>query len=414
MLGSIRVRAFLFAGLSLPVAFGASSCSSHVSSQPAAILETVPVTGKVHHVWVITLENQNYATTFGATTKAPYLATTLAAQGALLQGYYGTGHVSADNYISMVSGQAGSPQTTTDCTTYQDFTAAGGYSGYGQILGSGCVYPASVQTVGDQMTAANLTWKGYMEDMGNDPTREAAACGHPALGATDMTQAAEAPSSAVPLGDQYATRHNPFMYFHSIIDNASNCGSHVVNLTKLTSDLSSIATTPNLSFISPNLCDDGHDAPCVNGAPGGLTSANTFLQTLIPQIMASPAYLADGLIIINFDEGNYTLTVGPTGNYIITFPGGVCCGEVLGPNLAAYPQTTAAGPYTLVYSNFGGDNTGAVLLSSYIKGGTVSTVQYNHYSLLRTVEDIFGLPQLGNAAVPTLVPMGTDVFTNIH
>jgi hypothetical protein len=67
-----------------------------------------------------------------------------------------------------------------------------------------------------------------------------------------------------------------------------------------------------------------------------------------------------------------------------------------------------------VYTSFGGDNTGAVMLSPFIKAGTVSTVAYNHYSMLRTMEDIFGLPQLGNAAVPTLVPMGSDVFTNIH
>ena len=58
-----------------------------------------------------------------------------------------------------------------------------------------------------------------MGDMGNDPARESATCGHPALGVgTDNTNTAEAPSAAVPLGDAYATRHDPFMYFHSIID----------------------------------------------------------------------------------------------------------------------------------------------------------------------------------------------------
>jgi len=392
---------------------GITSCSTG-SSQPAAIAETVAVTGKVHHVWVITLENQNYATTFGSSTKIPYLAQTLSAQGAQLQGYYGTGHVSLDNYVSMVSGQSGTPQTTNDCTTYQDFTASSSQLvGYQQIQGSGCVYPASVKTIFDQMTAANLTWKGYMEDMGNDPARESATCGHPTLGTADLTQTAEAPSTAVPLGDQYASRHNPFVYFHSIIDSPL-CQSNVVNYTKLATDLASIATTPNLSFITPNLCDDGHDAPCVNGQPGGMTTANTFLQTLIPQIMASPAYQADGLILINFDEGTYSLTVNSSGGYVLTFPGNSCCGETLGPNLPAYPVTSNIGSYTLVYGGFGGDNTGAVALSPYIKGGTVSTVQYNHFSMLRTLEDIFGLPQLGNASNPSLAPFGTDVFTNVH
>jgi phosphatidylinositol-3-phosphatase len=107
-----------------------------------------------------------------------------------------------------------------------------------------------------------------MEDMGNDPQRESATCGHPPLNATDPTQAAEKPSPAVPLGDQYASRHNPFIYFHSIIDSPA-CDSNVVNLNRLPADLKSDSTTPNLVFITPNLCNDGHDEPCNNGAPGG-------------------------------------------------------------------------------------------------------------------------------------------------
>ena len=123
---------------------------------------------------------------------------------------------------------------------------------------------------------------------------------------------AEAPSAAVPLGDAYATRHDPFMYFHSIIDSPS-CQTHVVNLNQLPADLADERTTPNFVFITPNLCDDGHDgngtgAPgttCANGQPGGLTSIDAFLQKWVPQIMASPAYRKDGLIIITFDESSY-------------------------------------------------------------------------------------------------------------
>ncbi|MFP3245346.1 MAG: alkaline phosphatase family protein, partial [Paraburkholderia sp.] len=258
---------------------------------------------QIRHVFVITLENENYATTFGAGTKAPYLAQTLASQGALVQQYYGTGHVSLDNYIAMLSGQSPTMDTDNDCITYQDFSLTG-MTPDGQAIGTGCVYPASVKTLPDQLTAAGYTWRGYEEDMGNDPTREAATCGHPTLNTTDLTQTAEAPSAAVPLGDQYATRHDPFMYFHSIID-SPNCGQNVVNLTKLTTDLQSVATTANFNLITPNLCDDGHDSPCVNGQPGGLTSANTFLQKWVPIITASPAFQQDGLLIINFDESSY-------------------------------------------------------------------------------------------------------------
>jgi hypothetical protein len=127
----------------------------------------------------------------------------------------------------MISGQAATPETRNDCQTYQDFNLTG-ITADGQAVGSGCVYPASIKTLPDQLDAAGKTWRGYMGDMGNDPSRESAACGHPTLNAIDHTQSAEAPSAAVPLGDQYASRHNPFVYFHSIID-SSDCDERVVN-----------------------------------------------------------------------------------------------------------------------------------------------------------------------------------------
>jgi phosphatidylinositol-3-phosphatase len=401
---------------------GLSSCSdsSSPSSPGMPSAETVPVTGKVNHIFIVVLENKSFSATFGSTSPVPYLTETLASQGAQLSNYYGTGHVSLDNYTSMLSGQAGSPQTITDCATYADFQATSStLDANGQILGDGCVYPTSVKTLADQLTAANLTWKGYMGDMGNDPARESATCGHPTLNTTDMTQVAEAPSSAVPNGDMYATRHDPFMYFHSIID-SPNCQKNVVNLeSNLENDLQSVSTTANFNFITPNLCDDGHDAPCANGQPGGYASINAFLTKWIPLITNSPAYKQDGLLIINFDESNYVASQGADGGTVLTFPGDFCCGQILGPNLKPYPQmqtiqVAGVAPTTLVYSNYGGDVTGAILLSPFIKPGTVSTVSYNHYSMLRTIEDVFSLDHLGNAQATGLTPFGTDVFTNVQ
>ncbi|HZZ06440.1 alkaline phosphatase family protein, partial [Paraburkholderia sp.] len=177
----------LFAAISavlvgvIVVACGSSSSSLNVTGQQ-----------QIKHVFVITLENENYATTFGANSKAPYLSQTLASQGALVQQYYGTGHVSLDNYISMISGQAPTPETDNDCPIYQDFKLTG-MTADGQAIGSGCVYPTSIKTLPDQLKAAGYTWKGYEGDMGYDPTREAATCGHPTLNTTDLTQSAEAP-----------------------------------------------------------------------------------------------------------------------------------------------------------------------------------------------------------------------------
>ncbi|HEX7159280.1 MAG TPA: alkaline phosphatase family protein [Edaphobacter sp.] len=357
---------------------------------------------RIGHVFVITLENEGYDVTFGPTSKAPYLSKTLTAQGTLLTQYFGTGHVSLDNYMAMISGQSGTLATHADCQTYTDFVQTG-LTPDGQAIGTGCVYPATIKTLPDQLTAIGKTWRGYMGDMGNDPNREPAACGHPQLNTVDHTQAAEAPSATVPLGDQYASRHNPFVYFHSIID-SPDCQHNVVNLNQLATDLKSEDTTPNFVFITPNLCDDGHDGPCVNGQPGGLVSADAFLQKWIPIITSSPAYKEDGLIVINFDEGGPVTSVGAGGAISITFPGKFCCNEQPGPNAPSYPSITTIGPYTLTYADYGGDRTGAVMLSPFIKPGTVSNIPFNHYSFLKTMEDIFGIDEyLGYAGQPGLI-----------
>jgi phosphatidylinositol-3-phosphatase len=113
------------------------------------------------------------------------------------------------------------------------------------------------------------------------------------------------------------------------------------------------------------------------GAPGGLVSADVFLQKWVPIIMNSPAYRKDGLLIINFDE---------------------------------------IGSFTLTFGSYGGDRTGAVLLSPFITPGTVANTGFNHYSMLKTIEDIFGLDYLGYAGAPGLVSFfgcaGSDVATH--
>lgn len=331
----------------------------------------------IKHVFIIILENKGFATTFDDASLAPYFADTLTRRGAFLREYYGIGHSSLDNYIAMISGLSPTPETQADCGLFIDFVQRG-TAPDGQPIGSGCVYPAHVQTIADQLEARGLKWAGYMEDMGLDPKRERASCAHPAIGDPDPTE------GATP-GDQYATKHNPFAYFHSIID-APSCDSNVVALPRLESDLRSAAATPAYVFISPNLCHDGHDTPCVNGEPGGLVSADRFLRHWVPLITGSPAYREGGLLIITFDESRGSDTES-------------CCNERPGPNVQ---QAGVDGP--------GGGRTGAVLLSPFIAPGTVSNVPYNHYSMLRSVEDIFSLPHLGYAGEPGLASFGADVY----
>src|SRR6476659_4602439 len=80
-----------------------------------------------------------------------------------------------------------------------------------------------------------LTWRHYAEDMGNNPARDFGTpdplggtdCAHPPIGGVDSSNSATA-------ADQYATRHNPFVYFHSVIDDPARCAEHVVPLGTVT------------------------------------------------------------------------------------------------------------------------------------------------------------------------------------
>jgi hypothetical protein len=418
---------------SLPAAAAASRASSSLTR--AALPP-----GKINHILVIELENEGYTTTFGPGSAATYLNGTLRKEGELLQNYYGTGHDSLDNYIAQVSGQAPNPDTQADCSA-NDFAFANVSPGTpdadravnpGQVDGQGCVYPTAVPTIAAQLDAKYppnskthvAAWRAYEQDMGNTPSRDGGVadptggtdCAHPPIGATVTSNVATSQ-------DQYATRHDPFVWFHSVIDNTAECNANVVPLGTLGADgspspdghlardLKSEATTPRFGFITPNLCNDGHDFTCAGlnstgGHTGGLTGADEFLQAWMPLVQASPAYKhGDLLVVITFDESE----VGGAAS------GDACCGELPGPNTKSPGDagaTTDSAP--------GGGQTGALLLDSkYIEpGSTDAKGSYNHYSALRSYEDLLGLTSggsdgeghIGFAAARGLDPFGTDVF----
>ncbi len=170
------------------------------------------------------------------------------------------------------------------------------------------------------------------------------------------------------------------------------CDAHIVNLGRLQADLQSLQTTANYNFITPNLCNDGHDPQCIDGAAGGLPAANQFLQKWVPLITSSAAFRQDGLLVVTFDETDMVGAEGST----------ACCGEQPLASATRFPPGLN-GP--------GGGRIGAVLVSPFIKPGTLTSQSYNHYSLLRSVEDFFGLEHLGYAAEPDLRSLGSDVFT---
>ncbi len=598
--------------------------------------------GKIRHVWLIILENKSYDASFTGLNNNTYLWKTLPSQGILLKNYYGTGHDSLDNYLSLAAGQAPLTDTQSDCPDYDAITGSVDYSGnlysnpnYGQLTSAagpnaapgqnGCVYPTSVPTLFNQLNSAGVSWKGYAQDLGNPdasgPTHDAGTqyCGAPyaSPGATAST-AQPNPGSANST-DQYVPKHFPFPWFESILKSGDCNAAHIANLFSPTDglyhDLQSVKTTPAFSWISPNNCSDGHDAVChgnnlsggfsdpntPNAAvnyTGGLYAADLFLEHVIPEIEASPAYKDGGLIDVTFDEAfppftytgnsfadstdqapNYTSSLisdsagetlfgegvdyeptgpnvplqtnaqgdelypGPGFNAYIDRPSdcvaqtvpaqpagtcllgsgetpaedfpartdplataaagtstitddpavanpggspptpanngiqaddqgravsgsGIPAGSFVGPVTAVPVTATAAngspgaggeaysasfelvdsggnpvlttGPvngimlaadtaqtdplFTATGETNGGGDTGSVLISSYIKPGTSSYDYYNHYSWLRTMEDLFGvastspgldgLGHIGYAAQPGLAPFGPDVFNN--
>src|SRR5262249_1442585 len=152
--------------------------------------------------------------------------------------------------------------------------------------------------------------------------------------------------------DQYVAWHNPFYFFHSIVDDPARCAARVVNLDRLAGDLAHIDSTPNYVFISPNVCDDGHDPTSLDGTPAGLAAFGRFLRHWVPILTSSPAFRADGLLIISFDEAEGPLAVDSA----------ACCGERALPGQPRLPG--GVGP--------GGGRVGAVLISPFIRPGTIS------------------------------------------
>jgi hypothetical protein len=233
------------------------------SQAQCVITSTGTPVGGVKHVWLIILENKSYDETFTGLNQNSYLWQTLPQQGALLTNYYGTGHFSMDNYISLVSGQSPSYATQDDCSTTANmtnnnsgiittgdvgtgtdtdstsdnngtYTSAPDPSGsangnYGQLLthggvdaalnNNGCVFPTDVPTLFNQLNAAGVSWKAYAQDLGGAqpvgsttyvtgptagvsdtvPGRDDGSCGYP--GTTTANPVTNPTNLVAPTGD---------------------------------------------------------------------------------------------------------------------------------------------------------------------------------------------------------------------
>jgi phosphatidylinositol-3-phosphatase len=375
---------------------------------------TSPALPPIKHVFLIALSSQGFDAAFGPKSQATYLSKTLTRSGELVNNYYGVTGGELANEIALISGQGPTPQTAANCPSYTD-VAPGTAGAEGQVLGSGCVYPRQTLTLADQLTAHGKTAKAYVEGIGSGGPGQPTTCRHPTLGGADPYQN---PSPQ----DPSVTWRDPFVYFHSVTD-STTCTGSVVGLDQLGADVMTARKTPSLAYIVPDRCHDGSDQPCAPGQPSGLPAADAFLAKVIPQIESSPAYKSGGLIAITFDQAPQT---GPNAD------ASGCCATTAYPNLpagttgatgttgttGATGATGATGTTgttgatgTTTSTPVGGGRVGLLLISKYVKPGTINvTGDYNHFSLLGSIENLFGLTHLGYAGAQGLLLFDKSVY----
>lgn len=323
-------------------------------------------TSKIKHIFVIALSSNAYRATWGSSSAARYLNRTLRPKGTLLSGYRTLGPAELPDYLAMISGQAPNADTRANCPIYAEFGAKAKVDKAGQMRGAGCVYPSTVQTIGDQVTARGKRWKAYLDDMGST------SCVHPNSNALD--------NSTLP-GTKagYATRHNPFIYFHSLLD-LGDCSNDNVALDHLTTDLRSATKTPTYSFIAPGLCDDASALDCGPSQPSGLAGEDAFLRQWVPRILSSAAYRQSGVLMIVFGAGKAPVTAATPASPSQT-------------SASPSPSTTPA-----IAAASAPSRAGALILSPFTHRGKTISRPYDPYSMLRATEQLLGYPWLVNAS----------------
>jgi len=165
----------------------------------------------------------------------------------------------------------------------------------------------------------------------------------------------------------YAQKHEPFIYFGDVRNQPALCN----NLQPLTTLMpllkGSASSVPRFVWVTPDMCDDGHDCSA--------STAGNWLTGFVGAVTSSSAWADGGVLIVTWDESDDSDTAGVDTN-------------------------TGA-----VTSSGGGGNVLTIVVAPGIGAGTQFREPLDHYSLLRTVEDAFGLPLLGEAASPGTRPI---------
>lgn len=333
-------------------------------------LPSLHAVGRVEHVFVIMLENHSPSEIIGNINN-PYM-TALAHKYASASRYYGVTHPSLPNYVALISG--------SNWFVHNDHSS-------NRFSHSNLV---------DQLEKAHKTWAGYMEAI---PANNKLV---------DFWPTQEAPL--------YASKHNPFVLFENIRNNPARL-AHVKPYTDLEADLAKEKTTPNFALIVPDQCNDMHggvrssvlhhsETPCPYGSDNDLKrKADSFVKRTVTQIMASKAWKhTKSAIFIIADEGDDNANLV---SEIIWNPDVGCCDSPILPK--GDPDIRRAWPGGV----YGGGLVPAIVIVSRDgkRGGYVSHIPYNHYSLLATIEDIWHLGLLGFASDTEQVKPMTEFLT---
>jgi hypothetical protein len=207
--------------------------------QPLAVTPRQVPHATRSHVAIIVMENKEAPDVLGA--RDSYLGG-LARRYAVATRSYGVTHPSLPNYLALTSGST--QGITSDCTSCE----------------------VDAPNLVDQLQAAHLSWKAYLEDLPSPCY----------LGAAH---------------DGYAKKHNPFAYYRDVVDSPRRC-RRMVPFTQLAGDLRA-GTLPTFVWISPNLCDDTHDCPVDTG--------DRFLRRTVPALLRAVG--PHGYVVITWDEG---------------------------------------------------------------------------------------------------------------
>ena len=165
------------------------------------------------------------------------------------------------------------------------------------------------------------------------------------------------------------------------------------------------AKTPTLSYIVPNACHAGAEAPCEPGRLGGAAGIEEFLKPLVPEILKSPDLLEGGLMVITSSQARQ---VSAALGFVPDASS--CCFSPTYPNLPpeAPPAEAVPGP---TKPTGGGGKVGMLLFSPTIEAGVVNeTAYYNHFSLLKTISERLGLEAPGYAAEPAVLGFEESVL----